>query len=263
MSEDFDRLKKIGVQKIHEKTHIARTHIEAIFNENFEGMGSVQLVGFISILEREYGLDLSDLKSRAREHFKSQKSVEDSAKKVKIFAASKKKRESTFTYLFIGLALLFTLLYFASRAPQSETIDIKEELTPALSVISDDNNDSALDTNSSQEGLMESTGVEEEIEIEPEVKPLSFKIVPKTKVWLGYIDLSDYKKRQTTFANELELNATKSWLLSFGHGHINIEINGEVTEFKDPKTVRFSYIDSELKEIGFDEFKRLNRGNGW
>lgn len=263
MSEDFQKLKSIGVQKIHETTHIARAHIESILNENFEGMGSVQLLGFISILEREYSLDLSELKSRAREHFQAQKPVQESVKEVKIFSASKKKRELKLIYMLIGAAVILTLLYFASRAPQNDTLDTKDELPPAAVVIQDDKNDSLLDTNSSQESLMESTGEEEEIKVEPEVKPLSFKIIPKTKVWLGYIDLSDYKKSQTTFSDELELDPQKDWLLSFGHGHIKIEINGEITEYKDPRTMRFSYIDSELKEIGFDEFKRLNRGNGW
>lgn len=264
MSEDFDKLKKIGIQKIHEKTHIARTHIEAICNENFEEMGSVQLLGFISIFEREYNFDLSELKSRAREYFKSQKPDEQSVKEVKIFAAaSQRKRKLTIFYILAGVAVVLALLYFASRAPQNESPEAKEEPSLIEIATQDENNNSALDGNSSQEGLMESTGVEEEIKVEPEAKPLSFKIIPKTKVWIGYIDLADYKKYQTTLSGALELNATKNWLLSFGHGHINIEINGETTEFKDPKTMRFSYIDSELKEIGVEEFKRLNRGNVW
>ena len=263
MSEDFQKLKSIGVQKIHETTHIARAHIEAILNENFEGMGSVQLLGFISIFEREYDLDLNELKSRAREYFNAQKPAQESIKEVKIFAASKKKRELTLLYLSIGAAVVIALLYFASRAPQSELLTPKEELSSVAASIQDDSNDSVSDNNSSQESLMESTGVEEELKVEPEPKPLSFKIIPKTKVWLGYIDLADYKKSQTTFSDELELDPAKNWLLSFGHGHIKIEINGEITEYKDPRTMRFSYIDSELKEIGFEEFKRLNRGSGW
>ncbi len=263
MSEDFQKLKSIGVQKIHETTHIARAHIESILNENFEGMGSVQLLGFISIFEREYALDLSELKSRAREYFKTQKPVEESVKEVKIFATSKKKRKLTFLYLFAGVAVVLTLLYFASRAPQTEAPDLKDELPSVAVVIQDDTNDSLPDSNSSQDSLMESTGVEEVIKAEPEVKTPSFKILPKTKVWLGYIDLSDYKKSQAIFSDELELDPAKDWLLSFGHGHIKIDINDEITEYKDPRTMRFSYIDSELKEIGFEEFKRLNRGSGW
>jgi len=263
MSEDFQRLKSIGVQKIHETTHIARAHIEAIMAGNFEGMGSVQLLGFISIFEREYGLDLSELKSMAREYFKTQTPAQESVKEVKIFAASNKKSKMTLLYLLAGVAVVVSLLYFASRAPQSETLSPEEELSSAMTVVEDDKNDSVSENNSSQESLMESTGVEEELKVEPEAKPLSFKIIPKTKVWLGYIDLADYKKIQTTFSDELELDPAKNWLLSFGHGYIKIEINGEIKEYKDPRTMRFSYIDSELKEIGFEEFKRLNRGSGW
>ena len=264
MSEDFQKLKSIGVQKIHETTHIARSHIEAILGENFEGMGSVQLLGFISIFEREYDLDLNELKSRAREYFSAKKPVQESVKEVKIFAAaSQKKRKMTLLYFSIGAAVVIALLYFASRAPHSEELSQKEENSSIAAVAQEEDNGSVSENNSSKESSMESTGVEEELKIEPEAKPLSFKIIPKTKVWLGYIDLSDYKKSQTTFSDELELDPAKNWLLSFGHGHIKIEMNGEIKEYKDPRTMRFSYIDSELKEIGFEEFKRLNRGNGW
>lgn len=91
MSDDFEKLKSIGVQKIHEATHIGRIHIQAMLNENFEEMSNVQLFGFISILEREYALDLSELRAKAKEFFKSNTLLFENRKKVKIFTASKKK----------------------------------------------------------------------------------------------------------------------------------------------------------------------------
>ena len=65
MSEDFEKLKKIGVQRIHEATHISRIHAQAILNCSFEDMTKIQLNGFISILQREYSLDLSDLRDKS------------------------------------------------------------------------------------------------------------------------------------------------------------------------------------------------------
>jgi hypothetical protein len=87
--------------------------------------------------------------------------------------------------------------------------------------------------------------------------------MPNTKVWLGYIDVAEQKKYQTTFSDELSLDPTKEWLLAFGHGHIMIEINGVTTKFVTPRNIRFSYKNSELKEVNFEEFKILNNGNIW
>lgn len=265
MSDDFEKLKSIGVQKIHEATHIGRTHIQAMLNENFEEMSSVQLFGFISILEREYALDLSELRAKAKEFFKSNTLLFENRKKVKIFTASKKKRNTRLIYTFMAIiAAVLTLLYFASKAPQTEVVEINKTIESDIIMAQVDENTSKIDENSTQTGLLEATGIEvEKVDKEIEIKPTVFKIVPKAKVWLGYIDLSDYKKYQKVFSDEFELNATKNWLLAFGHGHIDIEINGEVIKFKDPKNIRFSYIDSELKEISFEEFKSLNRGSGW
>ncbi|MCK9454497.1 MAG: hypothetical protein WCY51_02775 [Sulfurimonas sp.] len=260
MSEGLEKLKSIGIQKVHEVTHISRVHVQAIFNENFEGMGSVQLLGFISILEREYSVDLSELKSKAKEYFESNAPVEENIEKVKLFSSSKKERNPAFVYGVIALIIILTLLYFASRAPQSDMLEDNTTSQAATIVIQDDENVSEFDENITEESLLEPT-LEKEQEIE--VKPITLKIIPKTRVWLGYIDLSNHKKYQKIFSDELEFDTTKDWLLAFGHGHIDIDINGEIKSFQDPKNIRFSYIDSELKEISFEEFKSLNRGSGW
>ena len=82
-------------------------------------------------------------------------------------------------------------------------------------------------------------------------------------MWLGYVDLATYKKGQKIFSDEFSLDPSKDWILAFGHGRINIEINGIIKKFENPKNIRFSYIDGELKEISLEEFKGLNKGRRW
>lgn len=69
MSSDLEKLKEIGAQKIFEQTHITKEHIQAILHKSFEGLTKVQFQGFVSILEREYQVDLKDLKSDASEFY--------------------------------------------------------------------------------------------------------------------------------------------------------------------------------------------------
>ena len=122
--------------------------------------------------------------------------------------------------------------------------------------------------NTSKEKIIQEVVVEESVLIEekPEEKNVavtSFTIKPKIKVWLGYVDLNTHKKYQKTFEDEFSLDPSKDWLLAFGHGHVNILINGVKKEYKIKKNVRFFYKDGELKEISLEEFKELNKGDRW
>lgn len=259
MSNGFEKIKKIGVQKIHEATHIARVHVEAILDENFDNMNNVQLLGFISILEREYAIDLSELRAKVKEHFtKNTPDASQNIKTVKVFAPSQRKTKSNLIYAAVAAIVVLTVLFFIFR-PQGEqqkaSVDNSaiQNAQKTIEAVAEDKN-----TNVSDENL--SVKIQE---TQLELPPPSLKIMPKEKVWLGYIDLADHKKHQTIVSEEISLDPSKEWLLVFGHGHINIDINGTSNEFKTPNTIRFSYIGSILKEITLEEFKELNKGSGW
>lgn len=87
MSKDLKKLKSLGAQKIHEDTHIALRYVQSVIYESFEGLTKVQFLGFISILEREYQLDLSLLKIKGLEYF------EDDASHGKVFVVPEKKNK--------------------------------------------------------------------------------------------------------------------------------------------------------------------------
>lgn len=269
MSSGFDKLKSIGAQKIHEATHIARAHIKSILEENFEDMNSVQLNGFISILEREYSVDLGDLKQKARDYFKNSSSSVKKVKATNVFLAHKKKKRLTSIYIALGVALFVLFFIFTATSSKEEPPKVDnsaiESVKSALPMVEIEQNITTADENN--------TSIKEEIEVPSEevvpetpaaaAESLSFKITPNTKVWLGYIDVAEQKKYQTTFSDELSLDPSKEWLLAFGHGHIMIEVNEVVTKFITPNNIRFSYKNSELKEISVEEFKSLNSGKLW
>ncbi|MFA5233683.1 MAG: hypothetical protein WC390_04710 [Sulfurimonas sp.] len=273
MSSGFDKLKSIGTQKIHEATHIARAHVKSILEENFEDMSSVQFNGFISILEREYSVDLSDLKKRAKEYFQSNASSVKKEKAAHVFLAHKKKKKLTAIYMILGVALVVLFFIFTAtpsqeEAPRVDNIAI-ESAKSTLPIVEIEQNETVADVNTTLEANATSTqAVEAEAvasQVAPEApaaQPLSFKILPKTRVWLGYIDVAEQKKYQKTFSDELSLDPTKEWLLAFGHGNIMVDINGVTTKFTTPRNIRFLYKNAELKEISIEEFKSLNNGNG-
>lgn len=328
MSENFDKLKSIGIQKIHEVTHIPRVHIESLFNENFENMNSTQLSGFIYVLEREYMVDLSDLKKRSADYFQNNKATLKKENNTLLFRASKKKRNYTLIYIVSASSLFLLFAYFNMQPTENELSRVDnstiQNAKNAISMAIDDKNkteenstlankqqDDSLDltaqhvmmqnaaqpleelkslnsveaaqeplkeepikqevikTNTVEELNSSSITVKEDIQKSVQIpqqeviKSGSFKIIAINSVWLGYIDLSNNKKYQKTFTGEFELDATKNWLLALGHGTVDIELNGVVTKYRKLTNIRFSYIESKLKEIDGEEFKTLNKGEKW
>ncbi|MCW8895565.1 hypothetical protein [Sulfurimonas sp.] len=272
MSEDFNKLKDIGIQKIHETTHISRLHVQSFLDENFDDMTKIQFLGFVSILEREYGVDLSDLKAKFLENFAAETKkieAEEEEGEAKLFLTKKKRN---FTVVYIAIALIIFVLVATSTLMDSnntsseiETIDnsMIENAKNNMAVTSEDINSSAIEENEENNESISEVKEQEPLKQADKSEVLSFKIIPKHKLWLGYIDLSTHKRDQKLFSDELSLDPDKNWLLTLGHGYISIEINGETKEFTNPKTVRFSYINKELKELSFQEFKKLNRDSEW
>ncbi len=272
MNKGLKKLKSIGSQKIHETTHISKAHVQAILDEKFDNLHSVQLAGFVSILEREYDIDLSELKNNAILYFNENIQEDLEEKNVNVFIS---KNNTKPLILFVGIIIIF-LIIFSSVNFLSEDTNVTQVVKIDNSVIEKKQNNFKVEQEV-QNIIEEKIELEEKIEIEnkdnskqnvveePQDKneTLSFNITPEREVWMGYIDLSTHKKYQEIFTEEFSIDPKKDWLLAFGHGNINIEINGIIKKFKNPKNIRFSYIDSQLIEISLEELKILNKGNRW
>jgi len=256
MSEELHKLQRIGAQKIHEKTHIPIQHIQEILQSDFSSFSRVQFLGFISILEREYNENLSAHKAFGMSYFDELEKQTSSS--LTISPAEKKSKKSLYlTIVVILFIVIFVLQYtvFTQKVQETEVDDtLIENVEKSIQPKKEDNQTQEL--NSTKEVLVKVQT--------PEVKiTKSFKITSKSKVWFGYIDVLTNKKRQKTFQGEFELDPNKEWLLRFGHGFINMYINGEVVKFNSRDITRFLYKDGELQAINSAEFKKLNRGSSW
>jgi len=61
--DGIEKLKKIGLKEISNKTFINKENLEYLLNRNFEKLHKTQALGFIQILEREFDVDLKGLKN--------------------------------------------------------------------------------------------------------------------------------------------------------------------------------------------------------
>lgn len=288
MSKDLKKLKSLGAQKIHEDTHIALRYVQSVIYESFEGLTKVQFLGFISILEREYQLDLSLLKIKGLEYF------EDDASHGKVFVVPEKKTNFAALYIIIVIVIFslaiyesfdFTKTNLGTKALDNHVIvdaqkkiSVNQEIDVLDEDISDENLtaviselNTSIETNSSSEP--ENVIADKK---EPEVATLfalpevkvdktlsSIVIEPRVRVWIGYINKTDNKKTQAIVNKILTLDGTKEWLIVAGHGSIDITVNGEKTKYSSPKSVRYRYKDGILKELNIQEFKELNNGRLW
>jgi hypothetical protein len=272
MSEELQKLKEIGTQKIHEQTHIALVYVHSILNESFEGMTKVQYVGFLSILEREYKVDLSSSKAKCLAYFTQHSSSKNNVNR--FFLSTKKKKTFTSLNVAIAVIILITVIYYSitssgptSNELQTQQLDnttienVQKNILPVIeqeSNESNESNQSALDSNLSshvEEAAKSSVA-------EPQ-KMKFFKIIPEGVLWLGYIDIQENKKYTKTTKETLELSATKEWLIISGPGEISIEIEGVAKKYSAKQNMRFKYVGGVLEKIRLEEFKKLNRGRAW
>jgi len=260
MSIGHDKLKSIGAQKIHEATHISRQHVQAVIHESYDDMSRVQFLGFISILEREYNLDLSDLKSKGISHF--DELIESSEKENKVFVSVKKKKNYTFLYAFVAIVIFVVVSYFSLRLSSSTDSNLSkidntsiENATANIIQLEDNVNiineiNTSIETNTTLENNVSNI-------------PKTFIIKPKADLWIGYMDLDTNEKYQKTIlkSEEFSIDSNKKWLLTFGHGFFDINLTGETKTYTDKNTVRFTYKDGNMTKINYREFLKLEKGN--
>lgn len=263
MSEDLEKLRSIGAQKIHEQTHISLHAIQALLHQSFDGMQKVQLLGFISILEREYDVDLASLRQSAIEYFEeNEKELDQEAsykKELLVSAKTDKKRVYIIAALvaIIVIALFYLLVYKDGKSEESKAsvqAHVLEESPREKNRVtdrSDEMNESVPEKTAS--APLKQKRVREDL----------LSIVPKTKLWLGIIDLDTGRKRQTVTSQPYEINASGNYLLTFGHGYLDIVLDGERRSFKESGNLKFLYREGNLTKIDNAEFRRYNRGKLW
>jgi len=266
MSEALERLKDIGAQKIYEKTHIPVECVQAILYENFEGLNKVHFLGFVSILEREYKEDLSSVRSHGIDYYDEKNISDDTIIDDTIFKPSMSKKKLTTIY-FIGAIVLFVIAIVYMMSTRDMSIDkvVHESkiIQKQKSVVTDANISELNQSDVNKSSVTDINVTKTAKVVVPKVVTHTFKIIARTKVWLGYIDVAKGKKYQKIFKGDFELDPAKEWLLFFGHGYIDVIVDGKKEVFSSKNRLRLHYKDGEIQKLSLDDFKKLNKGKAW
>lgn len=129
-----------------------------------------------------------------------------------------------------------------------------------------DLNDSKVnitETNATDTNLTEDMNVSDANQSQKSKVATKFEILTKRSLWIGYIDMDSFKKKQITIQSSFDLDPSKNYLVVFGHGMLKIDLGIEVKEYSDIHKKYFKFENGELTELTRSEFKKLNRGSTW
>jgi cytoskeletal protein RodZ len=114
-----DILEENSLKLISQRTNISESNLEALIESDFAKLKRVKTLGFISILEREYKVDLSALKEQAIEYYDNNIDDESSVTVGLPLPEDKKGISIWFRLLIIGL-ILFTIWFFFTQFDKTQ-----------------------------------------------------------------------------------------------------------------------------------------------
>jgi len=301
--DGFKRLEELGSKTIASDTHIPIANVEKILNREYDKLQKPQFFGFLSILEREYKIDLSSLKqeylfSRAEEEI-SEESFDIGETGSKLLEQRKEIfKNKKVLYGVVGSVVVLFLIILLSSLDFSSEKEAKIEINNTaidkakknlnLEPVHVSNVEEAMknnDVESAEFGqkmedesakghknesksattpkAVEEIDAKEPVSSTEPTMPLYLRIVPKGRLWLGLVDGETYRRRVETISKPLILDPEKSWLIVTGYGHLDLDCGDTTIKFREDRKLLLLYEAGVCQEIDKEEFKARNRGKLW
>ncbi len=281
-----------NIEQISHKTHISIENLNYLFNKEFDKLNKIKVNSFITIIQRETQLDLSELKEEADDYFaQTKKAPSILAAEYKQKTENQKKKQYFLTITLTFIVFIIALLLFTYFRPVSNIEDnqdtevttnemlivpiekekeIKEEikesqevpLTQEKPTQNDDQNSLKAEKTVNEENIAEVQQAEKVQQVDENTEvviPKSIKVTSKYKVWVGIQYLDDLKTEETT-ANEIILDPNRDFVATFGHNVVQIITQDSIYDYKnDPNKRRISYIDGKVEIITKKKLESLVR----
>ncbi len=264
--ETFEELQALGVDQIHEKTHISRDKIELLLNKSYGGIGPVQFMGFVSILERDFGIDLSDIRAEYAAYRQIHTDEFVSKASVVLQPSSNTKQKWVLAGLAVIVALLaggYFLQSFLANEPGGEVMQL-ESLNVKPPVAVEENATVGTEANTTAESNLTQSGATGASALPSSTASAAGKVVtirPFSKVWVGTIDMGTGARFQQVTGEPIVIDATKTWLIFLGQVEIETQQGKEVMH--NPNPVRFLCENGTFRALSRSEFAERNGGKNW
>jgi hypothetical protein len=270
----FEDLQELGCSSIHESTHIARSKIDQILNKSFGDMNRVQFMGFISILEREYHINLDSLRAEFDEYLDFHPDITIAKKSVILQAQSNSKK----WWAIAILVVIVVLIVIAGKTQSSlgsspqeevlqlnsasvEVVEVNTTVATSLDINVSDSN--ATEANSTNTAIIPDTNQSEPTKSSGIDLGKITTITPVNKVWMGMMDVKTGAKTQKVTDQPIKIDTTKETLFIFGHGRLILENLDKNITIDERNTVWFSYEKGKLYQLNHTQFRSKNKGANW
>lgn len=264
----FEDLLALGTEKIHERTHISRDKIELVLTKSFAEVGKVQFMGYVSILEREYGIDLQDLREEYAQFYQTHAGLMAPKESVILQSVSSSKPKWVFAGLLVIAVLMgggYLLQMKMSSEPKEEVMKLTTlavEVVEDIKELNTTQSDESNETNGSVQVPVNEANLTTTA-LAPMKSGNTIVIRPNYKLWYGMIDMATGARIQKITADPITIDTSKNWLIFLGHGRVEIESGNEKNILKEKETVRFLCENGVLKQISRDQFIERNGGKNW
>ncbi len=267
-----------NIKDISKKTRISEFDLQILKNKEFDKIDKSKGLGFIKIIEREYLVDLSELKNELIAYLKEHNKIQNTEF---FIAPPPKKKNNKIAAVFFLLLIIVVGIFYMMYFKNEHKIIINTngyKATPAIkeakrlvniefneSNETNETNINVLDTNDSNESNNTDKFLSKEQNktvVTKQEKTMDNNLIidPKTRLWVGEIDLSTHKKRSYTKDNNISIPINDNALIVTGHGYFKLFYKGKKFDFSTKSPIRFFIQDDNVSQITKDEFIKLNKG---
>ncbi|MDD3774484.1 MAG: hypothetical protein PHV08_00845 [Sulfurovaceae bacterium] len=261
-------LEENSVQSIHNKTKISIDVLNKIIAKDFTSFKKVQAFGFISILEREYGRRIDDLRDECEEYFAA-----NTKEEIPFIAPNAIKKTSKPQWLIwlasFGILALTTYFLIQSRI-QNDIPVYKEDAN--LTILSNAKNNIETNTTINTNTTKKDTNITIPAAIDSNISLPSdnnatalqqFKIIPKTRLWFGIMNLETKELKNSIISTAFDVDTAKHWLVATSKAFFSLQTTQGLKEFADNKVHYFKVDNTGFEEITKEQFDALGGPIKW
>ena len=254
---------KHTIEEISQKTKISPISLRFIRNKEFDKIPRAKFFGFINIIEKEYNVDLSDLK----EEYNLTVPKKEETQEIKI----EKKEKKNYLLLILAFLLLITggfILYATlntNKTPNYETnvtsTTIQTPVNTEEKKQNELNTSSVLETN--KETSIQKTDItpltkqtkktitlktDKNITKTPQLSLKTTKtkypvdIIPNKTIWFRAINIDTNKTIEYLTSKE-KILPKGNYYIKFGHGEVTINYGNQTITPNSKKIVRILFKD--------------------
>ncbi len=283
------------IKDISKKTRISEIDLQILKNKEFDKTSKSKGLGFIKIIEREYLVDLSELKNELITYLKEHDKMQNT--EFFIPPPSKKKNNKILAAFFLFLIIVAGIFYMVHfRKEHKKNINVNGyKPTPAIkeakklvniklnevnesnetnkSIINISNKNDFNESNNTDKILLKeqnTTAIKQDKTLDNNMSnsPIFLKakvknnliIEPKTRIWVGEIDLNTHEKKSYTKDSNISIPINDNTLIVTGHGFFKLFYKGKKFNFSTKNPMRFFIKDDNISQITKAEFIKLNKG---